>query len=133
MPMSFDGLAANTSGWSIGPRARGPGSIGCAARIQHSLPIGHYATATAEHREPYESRGSRTVLGAPEGESPSGDSSIATETRCPPCVRVSPNADTRERADTSQKKTESGLIGQSHSRAAELGGQILEFWQPVLY
>src|SRR5664280_3710178 len=77
MPMSFDGLAANTSGWSIGPRARGTGSIGCAARIQHSLPIGHYATATAEHREPYESRGSRTVLGAPEGESPSGDSSKA--------------------------------------------------------
>ena len=73
--MSFDGLAANTSGWSIGPRARGTGSIGCAARIQHSLPIGHYATATAEHREPYELRGSRTVLGAPEGESPSGDSS----------------------------------------------------------
>src|ERR1700687_5855053 len=75
MPMSFDGLAANTGGWSIGPRAREIGSIGCAARIQHSLPIGHYATATAEHREPYESRGSRPVLGAPEGESPSGDSS----------------------------------------------------------
>src|ERR1039458_9462486 len=75
MPMSFDGLAANTSGWSIGPRARGTGSIGCAARTQYSLPTGHYATATAEHREPYESRGSRTVLGAPEGESPSGDSS----------------------------------------------------------
>src|SRR5216684_3647899 len=77
MPMSFDGLAANTSGWSIGPRARGTGSIGCAARIQHSLPIGHYATATAEHREPYESRGSRTVLGAPGGESPPGDSTWA--------------------------------------------------------
>jgi hypothetical protein len=61
------------------------------------------------------------------------EGSFATETRCPPCVRFSPNADTRERADTSQKKTESGLIGQSHSRAAELGGQILEFWQPVLY
>jgi hypothetical protein len=29
-------------------------SIGGAARIQHSLPIGHYATATAEHREPYD-------------------------------------------------------------------------------
>jgi hypothetical protein len=38
--MSFDGPAANTSGWSIGPRARGTGSIGCAERIQHSLPIG---------------------------------------------------------------------------------------------
>jgi hypothetical protein len=39
------------------------------------LPIGPYATAAAEHREPYESRGSRPVLGTPEGESPSGDSS----------------------------------------------------------
>src|SRR6516225_3826412 len=29
---------------------------------------------TAEHREPYESRGSRTDLGAPGGESPPGDS-----------------------------------------------------------
>jgi hypothetical protein len=98
--MSFDGLAANTSGWSIGPRARETGSIGCAARIQHSLPIGHYATATAEHREPYESRGSRPVLGAPEGESPSGDSSRAAvagrrmaqpvypQLRKYPCVRA---------------------------------------------
>jgi hypothetical protein len=32
--------------------------------------------ATAEHREPYESRGSRTVLGAPGGESPPGDSTF---------------------------------------------------------
>src|SRR6478609_4529921 len=77
MPMSFDGVAANTSGWSIGPRARGIGSIGCAARIQYSLPIGHYATATAEHREPCDSRGSCTVLGAPGGESPPGDSTRA--------------------------------------------------------
>src|SRR5260370_25060212 len=77
MPMSFDGPVANISGWSIGPRARGTGSIGCAARIKHSLRIGDYATATAEQREPYESRGSRPVLGAPEGESPSGDSSNA--------------------------------------------------------
>src|SRR6202162_3620413 len=76
MPMSFDGVAANTSGWSIGPRARGIGSIGCAARIQYSLPIGHYATATAEHREPCDSRGSCTVLGAPEGEIPPGDSTV---------------------------------------------------------
>src|SRR5450759_499066 len=32
----------------------------------------------AEHREPCESRGSRTVLGAPGGEIPPGDSTIAT-------------------------------------------------------
>ena len=33
--------------------------------------------ATAEHREPCDSRGSCTVLGAPGGEIPPGDSSIA--------------------------------------------------------
>jgi len=33
---------------------------------------------TAEHREPYESRGSRTGLGAPGGESPLGDSTRRT-------------------------------------------------------
>ena len=33
---------------------------------------------TVEHREPCESRGSRTVLGAPGGEIPPGDSTIAT-------------------------------------------------------
>jgi hypothetical protein len=32
---------------------------------------------TAEHREPYESRGSGTDLGAPGGESPPGDSTEA--------------------------------------------------------
>ena len=31
----------------------------------------------AEHREPCESRGSRTVLGAPGGEIPPGDSTLA--------------------------------------------------------
>ncbi len=33
---------------------------------------------TVEHREPCESRGSRTVLGAPGGEIPPGDSTIAS-------------------------------------------------------
>ena len=32
----------------------------------------------AEHREPYKSRGSRTVLGAPGGEIPPGDSTFST-------------------------------------------------------
>jgi hypothetical protein len=35
---------------------------------------GSYVMATAEQREPYESRGSRTVLGEPGGESPPGHS-----------------------------------------------------------
>src|ERR1700730_15728357 len=76
MPMSFDGHAANSSGWFIRPRVQETGSTGSAERHRNSLPTGHYAMATAEHREPCESRGSRTVLGAPEGESPSGDSTI---------------------------------------------------------
>ena len=46
---------------------------------------------TVEHREPCDSRGSCTVLGAPGGEIPPGDSTIATETRCPRDVRSSPN------------------------------------------
>ena len=33
---------------------------------------------TAEHREPYEPRGSRTDLGAPRGESPLGDSTTSS-------------------------------------------------------
>jgi len=37
----------------------------------------------AEHREPCESRGSRTVLGAPGGEIPPGDSTIASFAACP--------------------------------------------------
>ena len=36
--------------------------------------VGSYVMATAEHREPYESRGSRTVLGARGGAIPPRDS-----------------------------------------------------------
>src|SRR5947207_1479168 len=71
--MSFDGHAS-TSAWSIRPRGEGIGSIGCAVRTPSSSLTGHYAMATAEHREPCDSRGSCTVLGAPGGETPLGDS-----------------------------------------------------------
>jgi hypothetical protein len=53
---------------------RETGLTGYAEQIQRSLPTGGSAMETAEHREPYESRGSRTDLGAPGGESPPGDS-----------------------------------------------------------
>src|SRR5262244_465871 len=75
--MSFGGLAASTSGWCTRPGERGIGSTGCAGRHRSSLLTGLYAMATAEHREPCDSRGSCTVLGAPGGETPSGDSSKA--------------------------------------------------------
>src|SRR5208283_4847280 len=77
MPMSFDGLAASSSGCAIRPRERETGSTGYVGRTPSSLPTGLYVMATAEHREPCESRGSCTVLGAPGGEIPPGDSTKA--------------------------------------------------------
>ncbi|HMI46912.1 MAG TPA: group II intron maturase-specific domain-containing protein, partial [Gemmatimonadaceae bacterium] len=63
-------------------RAREIGLTGFAVPTQHSLLIGRYVMATAEHREPCESRGSCTVLGAPGGEIPPGDSTITSLSRC---------------------------------------------------
>src|SRR3981189_2452827 len=74
MPMSSDGYAASSSGCATRPKARETGSTGYAGPTQHSLLIGRYVMATAEHREPCDSRGSCTVLGAPGGEIPPGDS-----------------------------------------------------------
>ena len=75
--MSFDGRAASSSGCAIRPRGHETGSTGYIGRTPSSSPTGHYVMATAEHREPCELRGSCTVLGAPGGETPSGDSPIA--------------------------------------------------------
>src|ERR1700730_3446941 len=72
--MSSGGYAASSSGCATRPKAREIGSTECAGPTQHSLPIGYYVTATAEHREPCDSRGSCTVLGAPGGGIPPGDS-----------------------------------------------------------
>src|SRR6266446_6244067 len=74
MLMSSGGYAASSSGCVTRPRAREIGSTGYAGPTQHSLLIGRYVMATAEHREPCDSRGSCTVLGAPGGEIPPGDS-----------------------------------------------------------
>src|SRR4029434_11012069 len=77
MPMSFDGHAASSSGCAIKPRARGTGLAAFVVRTGISLRTGCYAMATAEHREPCDSRGSCTVLGAPGGAIPLGDSTWA--------------------------------------------------------
>src|ERR1700736_2374427 len=77
--MSFAGRAASSSGYVGRPRGRETGLTGYAEPIQRSLPTGSSAMETAEHREPYESRGSRTDLGAPGGESPPGDSTDPVE------------------------------------------------------
>src|SRR5262249_22889300 len=75
MPMSSGGHVASSSGCATRPKVREIGLTGCAVPTQRSLLIGSYVMATAEHREPCDSRGSCTVLGAPGGEIPPGDSS----------------------------------------------------------
>ena len=72
--MSSGGRVASSSACVIRPSGEGTGSTGSAERRQRSSPIGRYAMATAEHREPCDSRWSCPVLGAPGGETPPGDS-----------------------------------------------------------
>src|SRR5262245_48282189 len=89
MPMSSGGRVASSSGCATKPKAREIGWTGYAGLTQHSLRIGHYVMATAEHREPCDSRGSCTVLGAPGGEIPPGDSASTTDEVKPaghPCL-----------------------------------------------
>src|SRR6516225_7033805 len=72
--MSFGGHVASSSECATSPKVREIGSTSSAVPNQHSLLIGRYVMATAEHREPCDLRGSCTVLGAPGGEIPPGDS-----------------------------------------------------------
>src|SRR5256884_9412375 len=88
MPMSSGGHVASSSECATKPKVREIGLTGYAVPTRRSLLIGHYVMATAEHREPCDSRGSCTVLGAPSGETPPGDSSIASIRRCPRYVRL---------------------------------------------
>src|SRR5262249_46535171 len=92
MPMSSGGRVASSSGCATKPKAREIGWTGYAGLTQHSLRIGHYVMATAEHREPCDSRGSCTVLGAPGGEIPPGDSASSTHAIevTHPCLSPSP-------------------------------------------
>ena len=72
--MSFAGRAVNSNGCVTKPKERGTGLLGCVAQIRSSSLTGSYVMETAEHREPCESRGSCTDLGAPGGEIPPGHS-----------------------------------------------------------
>src|SRR5258706_14595995 len=87
--MSSAGRAVSSNGCVTKPKERGIGLTGCAVSIRSSSLTGSYVMETAEHREPYESRGSRTVLGAPGGETPPGDSTFASFCWCPRHVRLS--------------------------------------------
>src|SRR5215472_17165465 len=75
--MSSAGRAASSSGCVGKPREQETGLTGYAAAIKHSSLTGSSVMEPAEHREPYESRGSRTDLGAPGGANPPGDSTTA--------------------------------------------------------
>src|SRR5262249_42014986 len=79
MPMSSGGHVASSSECATRPKVRESGLTGYAVPTRRSLLIGRYVMATAEHREPCDSRGSCTVLGAPGGETPPGDSSSTTD------------------------------------------------------
>jgi hypothetical protein len=79
--MSSGGRVASSGGCVTKPKAREIGLTGYAGLTQYSLRIGHYVMATGEHREPCDSRGSCTVLGAPGGEIPPGDSTKCEKLR----------------------------------------------------
>src|SRR4029077_3459961 len=92
MPMSSGGRAASSSECVTSPKAREIGLTGCIVPIQYSLLIGRYVMAMAEHREPCDSRGSCTVLGAPEGEIPPGDSTSTSFQAQAAHFRLSPDS-----------------------------------------
>ena len=93
--MSFAGHAANSSGCVARPRGRATGLIGFAEKIRRYLLIGSSAMEAAEHREPCESRGSCTDLGAPGGETPPGNrherpiSDVRAMSACPSTPDIS--------------------------------------------
>src|ERR1700681_3894332 len=75
--MSSAGRAVRSNGCVTKPKGREIGLQSCFVQIRSSSLTGSYVMETAEQREPYESRGSRTVLGEPGGESPPGHSTIS--------------------------------------------------------
>src|SRR5262249_2905545 len=74
MSMSSAGRAGSSNGCDTKPKEREIGLTGFAVPTKICSLIGSCVMATAEHREPYESRGSRTVLGARGGAIPPRDS-----------------------------------------------------------
>src|ERR1700687_5586843 len=92
MPMSSAGRAVNSNGCVTKPKECGIGLRSCFVPIQSSLLTGSYVMATAEQREPYKARGSRTVLGEPGGESPPGHSTVRDDSTSQRRRQLSPKA-----------------------------------------
>src|ERR1700738_84798 len=100
--MSSAGRAVSSNGCVTRPKGRETGLHSCVMQIRSSSLTGSYAMETAEQREPYESRGSRTVLGEPGGESPPGHSTDSALPSALPvalgCDRCTPGSERHARA-----------------------------------
>src|SRR5262249_24212216 len=99
---SSGGRVESSSDCATRPKVQEIGLTGYAVPTPRSSHIGHYVMATAEHREPCDSRGSCTVLGAPGGEIPPGDSTVASILARSPDFSLSP--DSGAKADIPQAR-----------------------------
>src|ERR1700680_3570783 len=112
--MSSAGRAVSSNGCVTKPKGRETGLQSCVRETRSSSLTGSYVMETAEQREPYESRGSRTVLGEPGGESPPGHSTVGDEPRRAVTCGRSPQGAPRVRgADVGDQEFEEAhpLIG----------------------
>ena len=86
---------------------------------------------TVEHREPCESRGSRTVLGAPGGEIPPGDSTDSALGRHRPKVRITfdsgrvADISGRLKSAIAQNRCAIARCAGSPTASAVIGGEIV--------
>src|SRR6202521_401582 len=124
--MSSGGHAASSSGCAIRPRVQEIGSTGSVERIPSSSPTGRYAMETAEQWEPYESRGSRTVLGEPGGESPPGHSSISSFGPCAGHFRSTPMNGHLQSRSACLKPAQIQTYAPLHSIEESASGQRVE-------
>src|ERR1019366_6563276 len=115
--MSSAGRAASSSGCVARPKEHATGLIGFAVQIRRSSLIGSCVMEAAEHREPCESRGSRTDLGAPGGEIPPGDSTKAdkpSRAKIHRCPLLSKSGQTRAQLDCPLSATSGQMPGVYH-------------------
>ena len=111
--MSSGGRVVSSSGCVTRPKGHEIGSTGYAGPTQRSLLIGHCVMATAKHREPCDSRGSCTVLGAPRGEIPPGDSTGTPFSAIARNVGSTPNIDRNSNIPPGQRRANRAV---SHRR-----------------
>src|SRR5262245_29867561 len=133
MSMSSAGRAENSNGCVTRPKGREIGLSGFAAQIQLYSLTGSYVMATAEHREPYESRGSRTVLGARGGEIPPRDSTFTSLWLLRSTVPMSASHPKATESLRSSEMTLSAMNGlmQCSKQSARCRG-ILHYTAPVV-